>query len=240
MENCSFIAPFYHGEVLILFFKWEAYTHKITFLTKNVEHFPGIYYGWYTLRRILVKFDKIYICWLPDNWQPEYSILFHSILFFSILLYSLPFDSIPFCSNLFHSNLFYILFSIPFYFLLSVSFVWRFYSFLFHSFLLFSILFHSIPLHSVFYIFYLQLSPAISVQSVWRFKSALFCVFYSISILFAAKSSFKCAVCLKVFAEKRTLCMHLANHHGDVKQEPAGQGEWMNPLCSTVAPLNLT
>ncbi len=34
---------------MYLFFKWEAYTPKIIFLTKNVELFPGIYYVRYTL-----------------------------------------------------------------------------------------------------------------------------------------------------------------------------------------------
>ena len=43
------MAPFFYGEVLILFFKWEAFTPKMIFLTENMEHFPGIYYGLYTL-----------------------------------------------------------------------------------------------------------------------------------------------------------------------------------------------
>ena len=43
----GFIAPFCCGEVLILFFKWEAYISKIIFLTKNMEHFPGNYYYYF-------------------------------------------------------------------------------------------------------------------------------------------------------------------------------------------------
>ena len=40
---------FFNGEVFILFSKLEAYTPEIIFLTKNVEYFPRIYYGRYTL-----------------------------------------------------------------------------------------------------------------------------------------------------------------------------------------------
>ncbi len=50
---CGFIAQLFCSEVLILFFKWDAYTLKIIFLIKkNVELFPGIYYGRYTLMHV--------------------------------------------------------------------------------------------------------------------------------------------------------------------------------------------
>ncbi len=59
LNALNFIAPFSYGEVLILFFEWKAYTSKIRFLTKNVEHFLGIFYGRYTL--ITPQNDKHFV-----------------------------------------------------------------------------------------------------------------------------------------------------------------------------------
>ncbi len=65
MYLCTFITPFFYGEVLILFFKWEAYISKIIFLTENVEHFPGIYYGRYTLTLINIHQPKMFAVYGP-------------------------------------------------------------------------------------------------------------------------------------------------------------------------------